>query len=236
MNIIDVLIILIILCSAVVGFKRGVLKELVMTVGFLLVFIISFYLKNPLAEWMSLHLPFFKFGGIVKGITSLNILLYQLIAFVVVFSLIMVIFRIVLSITGIIEKILKFTIILGIPSKILGALVGAIEGYIIAFAVVFVFNQPMFDVGIINESKYKDTILNSTPILNKVVSGVEDTVVDVYNLVENNRNNNDANSINKQVISIMLEHKVITVEYVEKLIDYGKIRIAGIDSVLNQYR
>lgn len=236
MNLVDVLIILIILCCAVVGFKRGVFKELVMTVGFLLVFIISFYLKNPLAEWMSLHLPFFNFGGIVEGITALNIILYQLIAFVIVFSVIMVVFRVVLTITGIIEKILKFTIILGIPSKLLGALVGAVEGYIITFFVVFLFNQPMFDVVYFNESKYKDFILNKTPILGEVVSGIEDTVTDVYNLIENNKDGIKEDEFNKEAISIMLEHKVIDVEYVEKLIDYGKIRVSGIDSVLNIYR
>ena len=236
MNIIDAIILIIILCSAVVGFKRGVLKELVMTVGFLLVFIISFYLKNPIAEWMSLYLPFFDFGGIVEGVTVLNIILYQLIAFVIVFSLIMIVFRVVLSVTGFIEKILKFTIILGIPSKILGAIVGAIEGYIIAFAVVFLFNQPMFDVGIINESKYKDILLNSTPILTDVVSSIGDTVTDVYHLIEDNRYSDDENAFNREAISIMLEHKVIDVDYIEKLIDYGKIRVPGIDSVLNQYR
>ena len=229
MNIIDVLIILLILCASVVGFKRGVLKEIVMTVGFLLVFIISFKLKNPLAEWFSLHLPFFKFGGIVEGATVLNIILYQLIAFVLVFAVIMVIFNVILTVTGFIEKILKYTIILG-------AIVGAIEGYIIAFFVVFLFNQPMLDVGIMNDSKFKDRILSSTPILTNVVSSVGDTVNDVYKLIENNKDNMDSDEFNREAINIMLKHKMISVSYVEKLIDYGKIRIPGIDSILNNYR
>lgn len=236
MNIIDIVIILVILCSAIVGFKRGVLKELVMTVGFLLVFIISFYLKNPLAEWFSLYLPFFNFGGIVKGVTVLNIILYQLIAFILVFSVIMIAFRVLLSITGFIEKILKYTIILGIPSKLLGALVGAVEGYIIAFILVFIFNQPMFDVGIINDSKFKDNLLNSTPVLSDVVSSIGDTVTDVYYLIDNNKNELNTDDFNREAIDIMLEHKMINVEYVEKLIDYGKVRVPGIDSVLNKYR
>ncbi|MBQ7136746.1 MAG: CvpA family protein [Bacilli bacterium] len=236
MNIVDVLIILTILCAAVIGFKRGVLKELVMTVGFLLVFIISFYLKTPLAEWMSLHLPFFNFGGIVEGLTVLNIIFYQLVAFITVFSVIMAVFRVVLAVTGFIEKILKFTIILGIPSKILGAIVGAIEGYIIAFLLVFLFNQPMFDVGIINDSKYKDKILNSTPILTNVVSSIGDTVTDVYNLVENNKDVKNKDQINRETINIMLKHKVISVKHIEKLIEKDKINVPGIDAVLNEYR
>lgn len=235
MNIIDVVIILIILCAAVVGFKRGVLNELVMTVGFLLVFIISFYLKNPVADFLSPYLPFFKFGGAIEGVTVLNIILYQLLAFLIVFSLIMIVFRLILSATGFIEKILKFTIILGIPSKILGAIVGAIEGYIIAFIVVFILNQPMLDVGIMEGSKLKDNILD-TPVLNEVISSVDDTVKDVYHLIEDNRYENDPDGFNREAIDIMLEHKMITVEYVEKLIDHGKIRVPGIDSILNKYR
>ncbi len=235
MNIIDVVIILIILCGAVIGFKRGVLKELVMTVGFLLVFVISFYLKNPIAEWLSAYLPFFDFWGAIKGVTVLNIILYQIIAFLIVFSIIMIIFRVVLAISGIIEKILKFTIILGIPSKILGAIVGTVEGFIIAFIVVFVLNQPMLDVGIMQESKYKDKILN-TPVLTNIVSSVGDTVNDVYELLESKEYDSNPDGFNRKAIDIMLEHKMISVKYVERLIDYGKIRVPGIDSVLNEYR
>lgn len=235
MNIVDAVIILIVLCGAVVGFKRGVIKELVMTVGFLLVFIVSFYLKNPIAEWLSPYLPFFDFWGIFEGVTVLNIILYQILAFLVVFSIVMVIFRILLEISGFIETILKFTIILGIPSKILGAIVGAIEGFVIAFMVVFVLNQPMLDIGIMNDSKYKDKVLN-TPVLTNIVSSVNETVRDVYELMKDEECKKDHNVFNRRAIDVMLEHKMITVGYVEKLIDNGKIAVPGIDSVLNNYR
>lgn len=235
MNIIDIVIILIILCGAVIGFKRGVIKELVMTVGFLLVFIISFYLKNPIAEWLSPYLPFFDFWGVFEGVTVLNIILYQMLAFLIVFSVVMVVFRILLEISGFIETVLKFTIILGIPSKLLGAVVGAIEGFVIAFMVVFVLNQPMLDIGIMADSKYKDKVLD-TPVLTNVVSSVNETVRDVYELMEDDEYKNDHNAFNRKAIDVMLEHKMITVGYVERLIDNGKIVVPGIDSVLNNYR
>ena len=120
MNIIDVLIILIIGLGAVVGFKRGFFKETVMTVGFVLVFIISYLFKNPVAEILSLKLPFFEFGSAVKSAAVFNIIFYQFIAFILVFFIVMVLFKVLLSISGFIEKVLNFTIILGIPSKILG--------------------------------------------------------------------------------------------------------------------
>ena len=77
MNVIDVAVVLLILCAGVVGLKRGVFKELVMTVGLLIVYILAFKLKDPIANWLSLNLPFFNFGGDFYGATALNILLYQ---------------------------------------------------------------------------------------------------------------------------------------------------------------
>ena len=148
----------------------------------------------------------------------------------------MVLFKVLLSISGFIEKVLNFTIILGIPSKILGAIVGALEGYIIAFVVVFVFNQPMLDVGMMNGSKMKDFVLNSTPGLTQIVSSVGNTVEDIYELMEDDSYNKDTNKFNRDAIDIMLKHKMVKVDYIEKLIDAGKIKVPGINEVLNKYK
>ena len=236
MNIVDVLIILIIACCAVVGFKRGVFKELVMTVGFLLVFIISYLFKNPVAEILSLRLPFLEFGDAIKNSAVFNIIFYQFIAFILVFFIVMVLFRALLSISGFIEKVLNFTIILGIPSKILGAIVGAIEGYIIAFVVVFVLNQPILDVGIMSGSKMKNFVLNSTPGLTQIVSSVGNTVEDIHDLMEDKAYEKDVDKFNRDAIEIMLKHKMVKVKYIEKLQDAGKIKVPGLNSVIEKYK
>ena len=75
MNGFDAAIILILIMGAVVGFKRGFTYEVVSTVGFFLVLILAYFLKNPLSVFLYEHLPFFKFGGIFKGVTVLNIFL-----------------------------------------------------------------------------------------------------------------------------------------------------------------
>ena len=36
-------------------------------------------------------------------------------------------------------------------------------------------------------------------------------------------------------IDVMLEHKIITPNYVRKLVDNKKIDIVGIDNIINQY-
>lgn len=237
MNIVDALIILIILASGVAGFKRGVLKQTVSTVGFIIVVVLAFYLKNPIAEFLSLHFPFFKFSGSFANVTSLNIILYQIISFILVVLLLEVVLGILIRITGIIEKILKYTIILGIPSKILGFVVGIIEGFIITFLLLFFFRQPQFKLDIFEGSKLTNPILNSTPVLSQVAGSFVDTVNDLYDLGNDYYEQKmDANTLNLKSIDVMLEHKIITPDYVKKLVDNGKIKIDGIDAVINKYR
>ena len=106
MNIVDILIIVFILLGAFIGFRDGFTKALVNAVGVIVVVVIAYFLKNPLSELLMSFMPFFSFGGI----TSLNIVLYEVLAFILVFSVLMIILKIVAVTTGIFEKFLKFTI------------------------------------------------------------------------------------------------------------------------------
>lgn len=236
-NIVDIISLLVIIMYGVVGAHRGVFKQLVTTVGFIIVVVLAFYLKNPIAEFLSLHLPFFKFGGSFANVTSLNIILYQLISFIIVIVILQAVLNVLIRITGVIEKILKFTIILGIPSKILGFLAGLLEGFVIVFLVLFFLKQPAFNLQIFNGSKLTNTILNSTPVLSQIAGNFVDTVNDLYELgndyVEQKL---DANELNLKSIDTMLDHKIITVDYVEKLVENKKIEIVGIDRIINKYR
>lgn len=237
MNIVDAIIMLLILACGVAGFKRGVLKQTVSTVGFIIVVILAFYLKNPIAEFLSLHLPFFSFGGNLANTVSLNIILYQLISFILVILVLETVLGILIRITGIIEKILKFTVILGIPSKILGFVVGVVEGFIITFILLFFLRQPGFNLKIFDGSKLTNPILNSTPVLSQVAGDFVDTFNDLYELGNDYYEQKlDANTLDLKSIDVMLEHKIITYNYVIKLVDAKKIKITGIDNVINKYR
>ena len=237
MNIVDAIIVLLILACGVAGFKRGVLKQTVSTVGFIIVVILAFYLKNPIAEFLSLHLPFFSFGGNLANAASLNIILYQLISFILVILVLETVLGILIRITGVIEKILKFTVILGIPSKILGFVVGVVEGFIITFILLFFLRQPGFNLKIFDGSKLTNPILNSTPVLSQVAGDFVDTFNDLYELGNDYYEQKlDANTLDLKSIDVMLEHKIITYNYVIKLVDAKKIKITGIDNVINKYR
>lgn len=236
-NIVDVLIILILGLWGVIGLKRGFIKQTVMTLGTVLVFVLAFYLKNPIAEFLSLNLPFFSFGGMFKGVTSLNILLYQLISFVIVVSILQIILNIVIKISSIIETILKLTIVLGIPSKILGFILGLIEGFVVIYIALVFLSQPLFNLNIFKDSKLTSKILNNIPIISNIAGGIVDSFNDIYNLAGDYYDQNQSsNEFNLKAIDIMLDNKVISVNYVEKLNNSGKIKVTGIDKVLDEYR
>ena len=57
MNIVDVIIILFILLMGLTGLKRGFFKELVMIFGTILALVLSFKLKDPLANFFCINLP-----------------------------------------------------------------------------------------------------------------------------------------------------------------------------------
>ena len=237
MNIVDVLIILIIIAGGVVGFKKGFTREVVSFVGIFLVVILSFLLKNPVSAFLYEHLPFFSFGGILKGITSLNILLYEVIALLIVMSILIVILKVITMVTKVFETLLKFTIILGIPSKLLGMVVGFIEGFVWVFIALYVLNLPVFNIREVQESKYKDAILENAPVLSSLGDDTVKVIAEFTELKEEyNDENIDSNEFNLKTLNVFLKYNVVTVESVEKLEEKGKLKIDGLDELLNEYR
>ena len=87
LNIFDIGIILLCFMFFIVGFKNGVIKEVFSLVGTVVVFAISFIFKGMIGNIMCLAFPFFEFSGSLEGITSFNILLYQIIAFMAIFCI-----------------------------------------------------------------------------------------------------------------------------------------------------
>ena len=234
-NIVDIIIVLVVALWGIYGFKRGFVKQGVMTIGTVLMFIIAFYLKNPVAEFLSLTLPFIKIPGLL-GIEALNILFYQIISFIIVVSILEIVLNLLIKLSGIIETLLKVTIIFGLPSKILGFILGVVEAVVIVYVVLVFLSQPMFNLKVFNDSKLTPTILNNVPGLSNVASGIVETFTDVYELTDKYSRTNDSAGYTRDAIDIMLKHKVIDVEYVEKLVEQNKVTANGINNVLNNYR
>lgn len=235
MSIIDIVILLVIVSGAVIGFKRGFTSQLVSSLGFFLVVIFSFLLKNIVSIFLYENLPFFGFGGVLKGVTVLNIALYEVIAFFVVMAVLIVILRILLAVTKIFEKALDFTIVLGIPSKIAGAVVGVIESYIWIFIILYVSTLPIFGLDL-NDSKYKNNILNKTPFLSGFIDNSLDVINEFALLKDKYEETPNGSEFNKETLELFLKYDVITVESVEKLVDKDKLKIDNINTILDKYK
>lgn len=237
MNIVDALIILVIIAGGLVGFKKGFTRELVSFLGVFLVIILSFLLKNPVSAILYEHLPFFSFGGMLKGITSLNILLYEIIALLIVMSILTIVLKVITMVTKVFETLLKFTIILGIPSKILGMVVGFVEGFVWVFIALYVLNLPVFNIKEVQESKYKDVVLENAPILSSLGNDTVKVIDEFTELKEQYDDDSiDSNEFNLQTLDVFLKYNVVTVESVEKLEKKGKLKIDGLDDLLKEYR
>ena len=223
------LILILLAFGALLGFKRGFTRELVSFLGIFVILILSFILKNPISVFLYNNLPFFNFGGIFKDVTVLNILVYEVLAFIIVFFVLVIIFRVLLVITSIFEKILNATIILGIPSKILGAILGLVQYLVYIFFILYILRLPTFNFELVHDSKVASTILDKTPILSKVCDETLDVFNEIMALKDEYENTTNVDEFNQKALNIMIEKGVISKENAKSLIEKGKIKNVTIE-------
>lgn len=232
MNIVDVIIILFLGLGAVTGFVRGFFKQTVMFVGTILVVVLAFLLKNPLSMILYENLPFFKMGGL----TALNILLYEALAFIICIAILTIALNIIIKISGIIETVLNFTIILALPSKLLGMLVGLIQSVVIIYVILFIASMPVFDVKDLSKSKYAKIILEKTPIISNITNDVISTFDEIKEFSTKKIDISDVKNTNRNIVDIMLKNDVVTTDSVILLNEKGKIDIDNLDELINKYK
>ena len=231
MNIVDVIILLFLGLGAVTGFIRGFFKQTVISVGTILVIVLSFILKNPLSMILYENLPFFKMGGL----TSLNILLYETFAFIICAAILSIVLAIVIKVSGIIETILKVTVILALPSKLLGALVGIIHAIVLIYVGLFIVTMPAFNVPYVGESKYADMILKKTPIISNITNDVITSFNEIAEFTKKEIDMSNVDITNRKIVEIMLKNEVTTIDSVKLLVEKGKIKIDNFDELVYTY-
>ena len=232
MNVFDIEIILIFVMFFISGFRKGIIKELVALVGIVVVFIISFSLKGTVGNLLCTFLPFFKFSGVIEGISTINILMYQMIAFMFVFSTLLGVYAVAMKISKVLQKL-----VLILPSKLLGALVSFVKGYIVLFAVFLVLMIPLKNQNVFRNSKLVNNIIYKTPILSKSTSNFTNSIEEVYDLASKVSNKEiSTNEANLETLDIMLKYDIVTKDTIETLIKLKKLdNINNIDKILNKY-
>lgn len=240
MGALDIVIILLILMFAVVGWKQGLIKEAVQLVGMIAILVISFMFKDELGNIFCKWLPFFDFtGSSVEGLTALNILIYQLLAFLAIFMVLYGVYSLVLKLSGIFQKIIDWTLILAIPSKLGGLIIGFIEGYILVFIVLLlIMALPLNFTSHFRNSDIVNKMVYETPILSSAAKDVTNSLSEVYDLADQVINKKlDANEANLKMIDTMLKYDLVTPKTVEQLVVLDKLKgINGIDTVVNNYK
>lgn len=237
MNILDIAIVLVLIMSAIIGFKRGAIKEVVSLVGIIIVFILAFSLKGVLGNVLCKWLPFFNFAGNLEGVTVLNILLYQLIAFLIIYSLLFSVYMIVVKISGVVQKLVHMTVILWLPSKLIGAVVAFITGYVMVFVVLLALLIPLKDTDIFKNSKFANYIVYDTPILASSSENISTSINEIYELGEDlSKGDISKNEANVKTMDILLKYKVVSAETARELVVLDKLDgISGLDKVIEKY-
>lgn len=235
MSVVDVVIILFIIFGGILGFRRGAVKEFVAAIGFFVITVLAFLLKNPLSVLFYQNLPFFKFGGIFKGVTALNIALYEFIAFLVVVLVLSLLWKLVGIASGIIQRLINMTVVLGFPSKIIGFIIGILEYYFFAFIIVYVLTIPIFSVKSVVNSKCAKFIINDTPLISKFVKNSTGFIGEFIELRDKYEETDSANQFNYDTLDLFMKYDIVNVKSVKKLKEKNKISIDGIDTLIEKY-
>ena len=104
MNIIDAVIIVLFIIGFLIGYRRGTIKQVVTLVGFFLVIILSYLFKDFVAHICFSRLPFIDFS-LFGAVSVVNIIFYELISFLLTLTVLSIALKIIIKLSGIIEKI-----------------------------------------------------------------------------------------------------------------------------------
>lgn len=193
--ILSIIVVMFILLGTVVGVKRGFLYQLIKMLSNIIVFVVALLLKNPVANILINHFD------IINIDKSVSIIFYRAISFILICFILKLIITLVLKITRTLEKVLEATIILAIPSKILGGILGFIEYYIYAFIILLILSIPVFNIDVY-KSDIAKFILKGTPLISKKID---------ISLFEELKNEYDKgiNASEEEYIKILKNHGIV---------------------------
>ena len=162
--ILSLIILIFIAMGVIIGAKRGFTYQLIKMIGTILIIIIAYLFKDMFAHFLANNLNFINLDK------NISIIIYKFISFTLLFMILKFILILLLKVSKVFEHILNATIILGIPSKILGGVLGFIEYYIYAFIILLILCLPIFKIDI-NKSKVATYILKDTPVISNKLNG-----------------------------------------------------------------
>lgn len=225
MKVIGIVLILILLLGAFVGYKKGAVKEFFELVGTVSIIIISYLLKGYLTAALIKYLPFWNFKGYI-GLYSLNFLMYDVVSFVIIFILLYCILNILINLAGFIDKLVKYSVVYDIPSKVLGVIFGCINSLIFCFLICYVMLQVPYTQKYVRKNTFATKIVERTPVLNVVCSSGILTAEDAYNKLDSySFKEEDIDNMNLQIATSVARYALIKKPLIQTSINNGKLNL-----------
>ena len=224
-NLVDIIIVLLLISGFITGYKKGLIKQAISTIGLIIVVVLAFLLKNNLSIFLYEKCPFFTVG-LLKNYSSLNILLYELISFFILFVVFSIILKIIIKIIGIVDDILEDSGLFKTLSKILGGLLGVLEMYVSIFVILLILSMPIFSLNFtkyIYKSKLKNYILNNTILISHISEPLIKTINSINDMEV--QKNIGKEEFNCNTIEIFRKNKIISDKSLKYLKDTKKLNI-----------
>lgn len=164
MGLVDIIIIALSLVGFYLGWREGLIASLLRLIGSVLVFVIAYMLKTPISLALMESCPFISFGGVFEGVTSLNIMLYEGISFVLCIIVLSIILKVLIKVSGVFNDVFNTNFVTGMPNKIAGGLLGFVRFFTIAFFITFIASIIPQSTNYVYSSNLGPVILDKTPI------------------------------------------------------------------------
>ena len=222
--IVDILIVVFLIAGIIVGYKKGFFENTVRLIGSIIALAGAYFLKNPLSVYLYTKLPFFKLPGALEGVSSINIICYELISFIIVWILISIILALLAKIFKLERLTMTLVTKLRIPNKVLGIVVGFVESYLFVYFAVMIC---MF-VANVYDYKMENRLANyifETPILHDTFESPYNALTDITLLAQKYENVNDKMAFNAEAVEILVKYDLVTEENIELLVEQGKIQL-----------
>ena len=165
----------------------------------------------------------------------MNIVLYEGIAFLICIFVLTLIFNILLKFTGILNKFINATIILGLPNKLGGAIVNTLRYFIIVFIIVFVVSLIPQTSKYVKETVLANGLLNNTPVLSSATKNLNKTITEIYDMAARIDKNTSNEEINREALQIMLKYGIVSIDSVNNLIEAGKLDTNTFEDLKKEY-
>ena len=231
-TILDIIIIVLFIIAIVLGFKKGILKELVSFIGTIIIFIISYQLKGIVGNFLCIIFPFY-----IKDLVTVNIMFYQIIAFILTFGILSFLFNLFINLTKTIDNLLDKIKLLNIPLRILGAIISVFKMYLTVFILLLLVMIPFRNTSIVKKSLLTEKIVYETPILSKgskeVIFVLEEIIILDRDIAKGKITINEGNL---KILDLLLKYNMIDKDTVIDLYNKDKIReIEDIETVVLNY-